>query len=53
MGKESRPHPDACLSGLSDDSEKLRFNDEYHSSRFFKKCNGCSPMAYREQLRKG
>jgi AraC-like DNA-binding protein len=31
---------------------KLRFNDEYYFSRFFKKCNGCSPMEYRERLRR-
>jgi AraC-like DNA-binding protein len=33
-------------------AERLRFSDEYYFSRFFKKSNGCSPMHYRERLRR-
>jgi len=33
-------------------AEKLRFSDEYYFSRFFKKSNECSPMEYRERLRR-
>jgi AraC-like DNA-binding protein len=38
---------------MKDIAAKLRFSDEYYFSRFFKKCNGCSPMEYRERLRNG
>ena len=30
-------------------ADKLRFSDEYYFSRFFKKLNGCSPVAYRRR----
>ncbi|MCB1131390.1 MAG: helix-turn-helix domain-containing protein [Verrucomicrobiae bacterium] len=30
---------------------RLRFNDEFYFSRFFKRLNGCSPVAYRKRLR--
>jgi AraC-like DNA-binding protein len=33
-------------------ADRLRFSDEYYFSRFFRKLNGCSPMHYRERLRK-
>lgn len=38
---------------MKDIATKLRFSDEYYFSRFFKKCNGCAPMEYRERLRRG
>lgn len=33
-------------------ARRLRFSDEFYFSRFFKKLNGCSPLAYRKGLRK-
>lgn len=33
-------------------ANKLRFNDEFYFSRFFKNLNGCSPSAYRHQMRR-
>jgi AraC-like DNA-binding protein len=33
-------------------ADKLRFNDEFYFSRFFKNMNGCSPSHYRGQIRK-
>lgn len=31
---------------------RLRFNDEFYFSRFFKNLNGCSPSLYRSRLRR-
>lgn len=33
-------------------ASKLRFNDEFYFSRFFKNLNGCSPSTYRSQIRR-
>lgn len=33
-------------------ADKLRFNDEFYFSRFFKNLNGCSPSLYRSQMRR-
>ncbi len=33
-------------------ADRLRFNDEFYFSRFFKNLNGCSPSRYRSQIRK-
>lgn len=33
-------------------ADKLRFNDEFYFSRFFKNLNGCSPFHYRSRIRK-
>jgi len=34
-------------------AQRLRFSDEFYFSRFFKRLNGCSPLAYRQQIRAG